>query len=120
MTKPLDKHSKDELRSRINKGQALLDAEHKVLFAAWTTSRAAKVGRTVQRFTKTDLIAAYTTLAELYRKQSTVQHNDRFDDATLSLKERTQRRAAAIRERMKIAKDKALATGRAVKVIITE
>ena len=120
MTKQLEAHTNDELRARINKGQRLLDPAHKILFAAWTKEHERLAKRRVERFTKASLIAAFTTIAELYRAQQRLAADEKFEDKTLSLRERTQLHAAQMRTAMKAAKEQAIATGKAVRVKIAD
>ena len=116
MNKPLVKHTNDELRSRINKGQSLLDPAHKLMFAAWTNEAIHSTGRTVSKFTKLDLVAAFGKTAELYKLQHAVNVTEQFDTRTLSLRERTLRHAAQMRQLMSTAKEEALRTGKAVQI----
>ena len=57
--KALTAQTTAELRTRINKGQSLLDPAHKILFAAWTNDYMDNCHRTVATFTKADLIKAW-------------------------------------------------------------
>lgn len=116
MNKPLTSHTNDELRARINKGQSLLDPAHKLIFAAWTNEAIHANGRTVSKFTKLDLIAAFSKTAELYKLQQSVNVSEKFDNATLSLRTRTLNRAAKMRDLMRAAKDEAVRTGKAVQI----
>ncbi len=118
--KTLEQYTNDELRSRINRGQKTLGVAYKVMFTAWTTDYIAEHGRCVAKFRKADLILALKYTAELYKHQRNNSAAEDFDDRTLSLKERTMRRAAAVRVKLAAAKEAALATGRAVKVQLGE
>ena len=118
--KALTAQTKAELRTRINKGQSLLDPAHKILFAAWTNDYMDNCHRTVAKFTKADLIKAFTKTANLYRAQcaatAQMQSDRRFDNTTSSWKELAQQRAAQMRERMREAKELAIKTGKSVQV----
>ena len=106
----------DAIRVRINNGQSTLDLAHKALFAAWHEQFLSESPRTVSKFTKPELVAVYTKIAELYRLQRSVNITEEFDTKTLSLRERTLRHAAQMRQLMSTAKEEALRTGKAVQI----
>ncbi len=102
--KALNAHTNDELRTRINKGQAMLDTAHGILFVAWTTKYMAQRKRTVSKFTKTDLVAAYGYIAGLYRAQQELAVDEAFDVNTLSFVERSRYRARQIKSAAEVVK----------------
>ena len=123
-------YTKDQLRAKIRKGMGLLSAEGRVIFTVWTRAYGRDHGlgqHSTAKWRKADLEAAYEQCAEIYRAQTRKTADAKYDRKTRVLPEHkaalakaAKKRAAQIAELMEAAKERAIATGEAVKVVLPE
>jgi hypothetical protein len=110
-----------ELKVRLNKGQSLLTEPSKQVFQLTFGAHMQEVGRS--KMIKADYLAAFEMLSSCYRAQQlkgVEQKAERtFDYNTATFVERARYRAAQIRKSMAAAKEEAIRTGKAVKVVLS-
>lgn len=87
--------------SRTNKGIALLDAEHGIIFTAWHNDYMIEVGRAPGKFTKLQRLEVYSKVVEIYHLQKKLKAEETFERKTSPWVERVRARAARIRKASK-------------------